>query len=60
MLSPQSRRFVERRRVGGIRTCEINLARSDNAREFDEGRYGRASEAVPAWVEEVTAALDRR
>jgi NAD-dependent deacetylase len=52
--------FVSEARAAGIRTCEINLARSDNAREFDEGRYGRASEAVPAWVKEVTAALDRR
>ena len=37
----------------GIRTCEINLEPSDNARQFDEGRYGPASEAVPTWVEQV-------
>lgn len=42
----------EARRLG-IRTCEINLEPSDNARAFDERRYGPASETVPAWVREV-------
>jgi NAD-dependent deacetylase len=45
--------FVSEARGHGIRTCEINLDPSDNARMFDERRYGPASEAVPAWVEEV-------
>ena len=45
--------FVAEARAAGIRTCEINLERSDNARVFDERRYGPASEAVPAWVESV-------
>ena len=37
----------------GAETCEINLESADNADLFDDCRYGRASEAVPAWVEEV-------
>ena len=43
--------FVTEARGRGIRTCEINLEPSDNARQFDETSYGPASEAVPAWVE---------
>ncbi len=45
--------FVAEARGHGIRTCEINLEPSDNARQFDERRYGPASEAVPAWVEDM-------
>jgi NAD-dependent deacetylase len=44
--------FVDMARLHGIRTCEINLEPSDNARIFHERRYGPASEAVPAWVDE--------
>jgi NAD-dependent deacetylase len=40
-------------RQAGIATREINLEPSDNAHLFDEADYGRASEAVPRWVEEV-------
>jgi NAD-dependent deacetylase len=47
--------FVSEVRAHGIRTCEINLERSDNARQFDETRYGPASEVVPAWVEQALA-----
>lgn len=47
--------FVQEARQAGIRTCEINLEPSDNAGGFDEARYGPASEAVPAWVDEVLA-----
>jgi NAD-dependent deacetylase len=43
--------FVSEARGHGIRTCAINLEPSDNARQFDEGRYGPASEVVPDWVE---------
>ncbi len=43
--------FVTEARGRGIRTCEINLEPSDNARQFDETSYGPAGEAVPAWVE---------
>jgi NAD-dependent deacetylase len=45
--------FISEARGHGIRTCEINLEPSDNARQFDEGRYGPASEVVPAWVAQV-------
>jgi NAD-dependent deacetylase len=48
--------FVSEARGHGIRTCEINLEPSDNARQFDERRYGPASEIVPAWVEDVLSA----
>ena len=44
--------FVAEARAQGVPTCEINLEAADNAHLFDEARYGRASEAVPAWVEE--------
>lgn len=45
--------FVAQARRLGIATCEINLEPSDNARAFDERRYGPATEVVPAWVEAV-------
>jgi NAD-dependent deacetylase len=45
--------FVSEARGHGIRTCEINLDPSDNARQFDERRYGEASEVVPVWIEQV-------
>ena len=47
--------FVEEARAAGVRTCEINLEPSDNARRFDSARYGPASAAVPQWVHEVLA-----
>jgi NAD-dependent deacetylase len=47
--------FVTEARGRGIRTCEINLVPSDNARQFDEARYGPASETVAAWVEDMLA-----
>ncbi len=45
--------FVAQARRLGICTCELNLEPSDNARAFDERRYGPATEVVPAWVDEV-------
>lgn len=36
----------------GARVLELNMQPSANARDFDAGRYGPASEIVPAWVEE--------
>ncbi len=45
--------FVSEARGHGIRTCEINLEPSDNARKFDERRYGPASQVVPGWVDEL-------
>jgi NAD-dependent deacetylase len=47
--------FVAKARIAGIGRCEINLEPSDNARLFNERRYGPAGEAVPAWVEEMLA-----
>jgi len=48
--------FVAEARAAGIRTCEINLEPSDNARLFDEARYGPAGAVVPTWVEDVLTA----
>ena len=50
--------FVAEARAYGLRTCEINLEPSDNAEWFDERRYGRASETVPAWIEELLRTPD--
>jgi NAD-dependent deacetylase len=47
--------FVLEARRAGARTMELNLEPSTNARDFDEGRYGPASEVVAAWVEELLA-----
>lgn len=48
--------FVEDARRAGVATLELNLAPSDTADLFDEGRYGPASVIVPQWVEEVLRA----
>lgn len=40
----------------GARTVELNLEPSDALVPFDDVRAGRASEVVPAWVDEVIAA----
>lgn len=45
--------FVRDARALGIRTLELNLERSQGSTWFDETRLGRASELVPAWVEEM-------
>lgn len=37
----------------GAQTLELNLEESQGSRMFDESRLGRASELVPAWVEEM-------
>lgn len=47
--------FVAAARSAEIPTMEINLEPSENAHLFDDARYGKASEAVPAWVEELLA-----
>ena len=47
--------FVAAARSADIPTMEINLEPSENAHLFDDARYGKASEAVPAWVEELLA-----
>lgn len=43
-------------RERGIPRVELNLDPSDNAQLFTEQRYGKASEVVPAWVEEILSA----
>jgi NAD-dependent deacetylase len=45
--------FVAEARARGIPTLELNLEPSDNARDFDDARYGPATEVVPAFVEEL-------
>jgi NAD-dependent deacetylase len=45
--------FVQTAKYRGARTMEINLEPSQGSIFFDERRYGRASELVPAWVEEL-------
>lgn len=45
--------FVQDARDAGLRTCELNLGPSDNAHAFDVRHYGRATEIVPAWVDDV-------
>lgn len=47
--------FVTAARRGGVPTMEINLERSENATLFDDARYGKAGEIVPAWVDELIA-----
>lgn len=47
--------FVAAARRAGTPTLELNLAPSDNADMFEAGRYGKASEIVPAWVAELIA-----
>jgi NAD-dependent deacetylase len=47
--------FVNAAREAGVPTMEINLEPSDNAAAFDAARYGKASDAVPAWVTEMIA-----
>jgi NAD-dependent deacetylase len=49
--------LVDQARRLGLRTCEINLEPSDNARAFDERRYGPASVVLPVWVDELLREL---
>ena len=45
--------FVQTARYCGARTLEMNLEPSLGSFLFDESRTGRASELVPAWVDEL-------
>ena len=45
--------YVAEAHALGIPTVELNLEPSDNARAFDDARYGPATEVVPAFVEEM-------
>ena len=49
--------FVAEARGLGISCAELNLEPSENARLFSERRYGKASEIVPAWCEEIAAGI---
>ncbi|MDQ1155338.1 NAD-dependent deacylase [Brevundimonas sp. SORGH_AS_0993] len=43
--------FVQAARYAGARTVEINLEPTSGARLFDEGVYGPATQAVPAFLD---------
>jgi NAD-dependent deacetylase len=45
--------YVRRARADGAATLELNLEPSKGSGHFDEGRYGPATELVPAWVDAV-------
>ncbi|WP_235734472.1 NAD-dependent deacylase [Nocardioides alcanivorans] len=45
--------FVQMAAACGARTLELNLEPSEGTDFFAEARHGRASELVPAWVDEV-------
>ena len=45
--------FVQQAAGHGARTLELNLEESQGSRNFDETRLGKASELVPAWVDEM-------
>ena len=47
--------FVREARGQGIKTMELNLEPSQGSHYFDEVRYGKASDIVPAWVDEILA-----
>lgn len=48
---------AEVRGKGHAHTVELNLEPSEGASLFDEGRYGPATEVVPAFVEELLAGI---
>ncbi len=45
--------LVAEARALSIPAIELNLEKSENAALFTEGRYGKAGDIVPAWVDEV-------
>jgi NAD-dependent deacetylase len=51
--------YVAEARALGIPTMELNLEPSDNARTFDDARYGPASETVPVLAAELLARATR-
>jgi NAD-dependent deacetylase len=54
--------FVQEAADAGARTLELTLDRSEVAGLFEESRSGKATELVPAWVEDMlgTAGVGRR
>ena len=49
--------FVQTARWHGAATLELNLERSAGSHLFDETRTGPASVLVPAWVDDMLAAV---
>ena len=49
--------FVAEAKRYGARTLEINLLDSDISHNFDDHRRGKATEVVPAWVNEILTLL---
>lgn len=47
--------FVAQAKGYGARTLELNLEPSEGSAIFDEARHGKASELVPAWVDEIVS-----
>lgn len=47
--------FAQDARRAGAETLELNLEPSEGAMDFIDARYGRATEIVPAWVDEMLA-----
>jgi NAD-dependent deacetylase len=47
--------YIQTARHFGARTLELNLELSLGSTLFDETRFGRASELVPIWVEEMVS-----
>ena len=45
--------FVQDARSAGARTIELNLEPSQGATFFDDSRYGRATELIPRFVDEI-------
>ncbi len=45
--------FVREARAQGVRTLELNMEPSQGSHFFNEARYGRATELVPRWVDEI-------
>jgi NAD-dependent deacetylase len=45
--------FVQDASRAGAETLELNLEASAVISDFDDARFGPASEIVPAWVEEI-------
>lgn len=45
--------FVEEARLAGARTVELNLEPSEGRNLFAEAIHGRATEVVPAFVEQL-------
>ena len=43
--------FAAEARSRGARVLELNLEPSQGGRVFHDGRYGKATEVVPAWVD---------